>query len=403
VKILFLAPQPFYEERGTPIAVDMMLRGLSERGEKVDVLTYPLGKDIDYPGIKVFRTRGLPFIKQVPPGFSWSKVILDIFMLFQVFPLVLRGRYQYVHAVEESVFIALLIKIIFKIPYLYDMDSSLAQQMVEKNPRLIAPFSSILNFFERLAIRHAKAVVPVCDALYRDIARFQPGKVVILRDVSLLGPPEKTVSEDLRSELGIRGPMMMYVGNLESYQGIDLLLESFALTLKRSPDTSLIVIGGKQADIEKYQDAAQQLGIAAQVHFLGPKPVKTLSSYLSQADVLVSPRIKGNNTPMKIYSYLDSGRALVATNLPTHTQVLTPRVALLAEPTPQVFSAGVLRLLEDRSLRQYLGRNGKKLVREKHTLEVFKNSLNLLYDWLDAEEKEANQQGDLELQAQRKR
>ena len=43
---------------------------------------------------------------------------------------------------------------------------------------------------------------------------------------------------------------------------------------------------------------------------------------LLAADVLVSPRLKGLNTPMKIYSYLDSGSAVLATRLRTHTQVL---------------------------------------------------------------------------------
>jgi glycosyltransferase involved in cell wall biosynthesis len=385
MKILFLAPQPFYEDRGTPIAVDMVLRGLSERGEKVDVLTYHIGKNVQYPGIRIQRIPNLIFIKQVPPGFSWRKVLCDVFMLFKVFPIMLRTRYQYIHAVEESVFIALLLKVIFNIPYVYDMDSSLAQQMAEKYPKLLTPVIFVLNYFEGLAIRHAKAVVPVCDALSRDIAKFQPDKVVILRDVSLLEPPQENGVDNLRSLLNIQGPMMMYVGNLEIYQGIDLLLESFALTLKRSPIASLVIIGGKPADIEKYKSTALRLQIAKNVHFLGPKPVKSLSSYLAQADVLVSPRIKGNNTPMKIYSYLDSGRALVATDLPTHTQVLNNQVAVLAEPMPQVFSAGVLSLIDDRNLRQKLGQNGKKLVTEKHTPEVFKTSLNMLYDWLGAE------------------
>jgi glycosyltransferase involved in cell wall biosynthesis len=383
--ILVLAPQPFYQDRGTPIAVDLMLRGLSERGERVDVLTYHLGKDIDYRGVEIHRIKKIDFIKQVPPGFSVGKLFCDVFLLIQSLRMVSKKRYEYIHAVEEAVFIALLIKFLFRIPYIYDMDSSLAQQMIERYPRLFTPVSSILNFFEGAAIRYAKAVVPVCDALSRDVARYQPGKVVILRDVSLLQPNQPIEVEDLRTIHGIKGALMMYVGNLEPYQGIDLLLESFALALKKSPNSNLVVIGGKDADIEKYRRLAEEMGIQERVHFLGPKPVNKLSAYLAQADVLVSPRIKGNNTPMKIYSYLDSGKALVATKLPTHTQVLTNQVAVLAEPVPRVFSKGVLKLLEDRNLRITLGNNGKQLVQERHNLNVFQESLNMLYDWLGAE------------------
>ena len=57
-------------------------------------------------------------------------------MLIEAIRLASKKKYNLVHAVEESVFMALLLKLLFQIPYLYDMDSSLAQQMVEKYPFL---------------------------------------------------------------------------------------------------------------------------------------------------------------------------------------------------------------------------------------------------------------------------
>ena len=53
-------------------------------------------------------------------------------MAFKCLSAVRANRYDVIHAVEESAFIALVIKKVFGIPYLYDMDSSLAQQMIEK-------------------------------------------------------------------------------------------------------------------------------------------------------------------------------------------------------------------------------------------------------------------------------
>jgi len=79
------------------------------------------------------------------------------------------------------VFIALVLKWLFKIPYVYDMDSSLAQQLVEKHPSL-SPFTRLFNFFEGLAVRNAKAVVPVCAALAESIEKYHPEKIVILWD-----------------------------------------------------------------------------------------------------------------------------------------------------------------------------------------------------------------------------
>lgn len=177
--------------------------------------------------------------------------------------------------------------------------------------------------------------------------------------------------------------MLMYVGNLEPYQGIDLLLESFALTLKQTEKADLVIIGGQVSDIRRYQKKAHHLGIQRKVHFCGPRPLERLGEYLSEADILVSPRITGNNTPMKLYSYLHSGTAILATDLITHTQLLDRRVAMLAESSPKAFSEAMLWLIEDERLRRTLGELGKKLVEEQYSYQVFRDTLTGLFDWLE--------------------
>lgn len=193
------------------------------------------------------------------------------------------------------------------------------------------------------------------------------------------------MASDLKTELQIDHLLVMYVGNLETYQGVDLLLDSFALALQKTTQASLVVVGGEPVDVQKYQRKAKQLDIHSRIHFLGQKPVKDLGLYLSQADILVSPRIKGKNTPMKLYSYLDSGKPLVATNLLTHTQLLDQGLAVLTEPTPEEFSQGLLQLIEDESLRLKLGAAGKQFVEQEHTYTAFREKLTELYDWLQGE------------------
>ena len=186
----------------------------------------------------------------------------------------------------------------------------------------------------------------------------------------------------LRSTYEITGPLLMYVGNLERYQGIDLLLNSFKLVVAHTAEARLVIIGGASEHIKYYRQRSRQLGIEAQVHFTGKRPVEDLAHYLSQADILVSPRIQGNNTPMKLYSYLDSGKVLLATDLPTHTQVLNPQVAWLAAPEPQEFSQGMLQLIQNQALREQLGVEAQALIAKQHTFEAFSDKLTGLYDWL---------------------
>ena len=189
MNILLLAPQPFYQDRGTPIAVSLVLKVLSERGDNVDMITYHEGKELQFDHVTVHRIRNIPLIHDLRPGFSWKKLVCDFLVFTKAMHFAYTKRYQLIHAVEESVFMALVLKWLFKIPYIYDMDSSLSQQMVERYP-LLSYFTSLLDFFEKVAVKNAKAVVPVCDALARLIEKHHPGKVVILQDVSLL--PDQT-------------------------------------------------------------------------------------------------------------------------------------------------------------------------------------------------------------------
>lgn len=383
MKVLFLAPQPFYQERGTPIAIERLLKALSQHGEQVDVLTYHEGADVDYPGVKLHRTTRALFIHNIRPGFSWKKLLTNVFLLIRAFRFVTRDRYQLVHAVEEAVFIALALKLIFKVPYVYDMDSSLSEQMIESRP-FLKPLAPLLRWAEGQAIRHAKAVVPVCEALADLALSHRPEKVALLPDISLLEPSDDAV-EDIRAELGIRQTLLMYVGNLERYQGIDLLLESFALARSDEAAADLVVIGGDAENIAKYRQQCEEYGIAERVHFVGPRPIERLAAYLEQADILVSPRVKGNNTPMKIYSYLDSGKAVLATKLSTHTQLLTDEVSVLAEPRPAPFAAAMVDLIADPALRQRLGAAGKELIARDYTVAAFEERVYQIYDWLAAE------------------
>ena len=189
----------------------------------------------------------------------------------------------------------------------------------------------------------------------------------------------------MRTELGISGLLLLYVGNLEAYQGIDLLLQSFALVLKKDRRGDLVIIGGDSREIIRYRMKARHLGIDRKVHFLGAKPVELLSSFLAEADILVSARIRGNNTPMKIYPYLLSGKPVLATNLPTHTQILDSKVAMLAEPSPQRFSEAILRLMQEEDTRKLLGIAGKRLAEEKFSYTTFRAKLNAFLDSLEVE------------------
>lgn len=379
MKVLMLAPHSFHIDRGTPIAVDLVLRALSERGAEVDLVTYHVGADRAYPNVRVHRIPPPWGIDYVPPGISVRKLICDVFLLRQAWRLARQTDYDVVHAGEEAVFIGLLLKKRYGIPYVYDMDSSIAQQTVEKL-WLLRPFSRILDWCEGRAIRHSIATAPVCNAL-ADLARDRGAPFVeTLHDISQLQERDFEPGADLRNRLRISGQIIMYVGNLEPYQGIDLLLDSTALAARERDDFAVVVAGGEPKAIASYRRKAAALGIEGRTHFIGPWPVDRIGALISEADILAAPRIRGINTPMKVFPYLHSGKPVLATDLITHNQILDDSVALLAPPDAEGFSRALVRLVADAELRARLGAAGRAFVEKGHTYEAYRRRFNRLYD-----------------------
>ena len=389
MNILFLAPHPFFQNRGTPMDVLLVLRVLEERRNiQVDLLTYNEGTNVSLQNLRIIRIKNFKFTERVRPGFSFKKLVCDIIMFFKAWSLARQNNYDLVHAGEEAVFIALFFKVIYNIPYVYDLDSSIAQQLVEQIPflRIAAP---IFKWMESHAIRHSLVNLPVCDALAELCKENSSKKTVTLYDISQLRNPDAPKTGKLREELGIGGKILLYCGNLEKYQGIDLLLESFQLACEKDHDLNLVIVGGVDESIQNYRVKARRLRIETRTHFLGPKSFNELDEYLAEADILVSPRIRGVNTPMKIFPYLHSGNPVLVTDLRTHNQLLTPKEAYLAPANPVGFSRGILDLLQNEELRKKLGENGRAFVERNHTYPDHQRRLHGVYDWIEARIKPA--------------
>ncbi len=374
MKILFIAPQPFFSERGTPIAVRALVEAMSRQGWTVDILTFHEGVDVECRNVRIIRIPRLSWVANIPPGFSFKKLVCDTLLLFKALKLAGSGEYRYVHAVEESVFMAELIKNIYGIPYVYDMDSSMPEQIVEKR-RSLSFLLPVLRWFEEKAIRRASAVLPVCDALAVVAERNKGRNIMILRDPPAFSIKGMVDSAVKKQQLGLAGTCFMYIGNLEKYQGVDLLLNSLAIAVRKCANISLAVVGGTVPDIEKYRNMCSALGITNMVHFMGPKPVKEVGDIVAAADVLVSPRITGVNTPMKIYAYLNSGRPILATDIESHTQVLSAEIAVLEPAVPERFAEGMCRLASDPVLRNKLAEKAAKVAMEKYSDRAFEKTV----------------------------
>jgi len=386
MNILLLAPQPFYQNRGTPIAVDLLVQSLCRAGHQVDLVVFNEGDDKHYENLTLIRVGMRLAFSNISPGFSLKKIVLDAAMLVKVIRLLRHQKYDVIHAVEESAFIAWLVTRFSKTPFIYDMDSSLATQLTDKLPSLNM-FKGLFRWLEAIPIKKSLMVIPVCDALAVLSHQHRNAGVHLLKDVSLLDKtPSAHLPEPLQSQLTqfpelFNEPkrILLYVGNLESYQGIDLMLESHALAAAQHPDIALVVVGGSEKDIQFYREKANELGAGANTVFLGPKPIALLHALCQQSHLLLSPRIKGENTPMKLYSYLDSGVPVLATDLPTHTEVINPSIGYVAEPEPAPFASAICSIFEHYDQAKHKAAAACDFISIHHSKAAFERRVNDIY------------------------
>lgn len=378
MNILLLAPQPFFVSRGTPIAVRAVAAALAAMDHRVELLAYHTGEHVSMPGVHVRRIPPPPGVRRVPIGPSWQKAVCDVSMYRAAVRLAASGRFDLVHAVEEAAFIAMALRRRFGLPFVYDMDSLMSEQIREKS-RLLLPAAFAFRVMERAAIRRAAGVLAVCPALLDEARRIHPAA-----DAALLpDTPLNSGDDDPDPEIAsVEGLKLLYVGNLEPYQGVGLLLDAFTRISDEFPRVTLLIVGGGRDSAEDtlLRTIPAALWRTGRVRLMGPRPLERLGSILAAADILVSPRCAGRNTPMKIYSYLQSGRPILATRLPTHTQVLDDSTALLVEPGPDAMATGLRRLIETPSLRAALGEAGRRLARREYGMHAFRRRLAEFYE-----------------------
>jgi glycosyltransferase involved in cell wall biosynthesis len=256
------------------------------------------------------------------------------------------------------------------------MHSSLPQQLTNfafSRSRLLR---GLFLGVERLMIRWSRVVVVICPSLEDTVRAVDPQARVVLIENAPGSAGGEATPEDaaaVRQAAGFQSttPVIVYTGTFEAYQGLDLLFEAMALVARRRPDARLLLAGGKPEQIERARAHARAAGIGDRTVFAGERPASEVPAYLLAANVLVSPRSRGTNTPLKIYQYLRSGRPIVATRRLTHTQVLDDETAILTEPSAEGLAEGVVAALEDSQRAAGVSRAASLLAQTKYSYDAY--------------------------------
>jgi glycosyltransferase involved in cell wall biosynthesis len=379
-RVLFLSPQPFFEWRGSPIRVGFDVQALAELGFEVDLLTMPVGQNRDIPGVRVLRVPNLLGVRALPIGPSPAKAVLDLALCVQALRLTGRRRYAVVHGVEEAGAIALAAarrcgaRVVFE----KHSDPGSHRQGAIRNA-VLAAYGRV----ERHTIRRADAVICTGAGLARQArATGTRAAVHCIPDI-----PSSLVCADSAQVQALRARfcaapdevLAMYVGSFAVYQGIDLMFDAIPHVAAARKGIRFVIFGGTAGEIETRRRRLAAQGCAGAVTFAGFIAPDELPHALAAADILLSPRLSGVNTPLKLLDYLKAGAAIAAVDSPANRLILDEGTAVLTAPDAAAFAAGIVRLAGDGALRRGLGAAGRRLQETDYSYAVFKRGLAACY------------------------
>ena len=210
MKILMIAPQPFYADRGTPMNTRLMCKTLGEAGHFVDLLVFPTGRKIVLKNVRIVKIPNILRIDSIPIGPSRIKMLYDVILTMAALILCVKKRYDAVHGIEEGGFLAVILGRVFRIPSVFDMDSCISDQLrysrFIRSERLLNAVASL----ERLVLRKCTLVITVCAALTEKAASMRcTAAIAQIEDVPLFEDKESAVTNvtaaDLRAQLNLKG------------------------------------------------------------------------------------------------------------------------------------------------------------------------------------------------------
>jgi glycosyltransferase involved in cell wall biosynthesis len=361
-RVLIVAPQPFYEDRGTCITTRQVAEALACVGYRIDLLTYPVGRSIELPGTRILRTANPFAFHTVPIGFSIRKLVLDLPLTYALAARLREAPYTAIHAIEEAAFPAVLLGRRYGVPVLYDMQSSLPDQMRTHRLFRTALAQRLLRGCERWLLEEADLVIASAGLAARALRAAPGARIREWRFASQQPPVPPEAVDALRRSLGIPAGarIVVYSGTFEPYQGLGELLSAIPLVARDVPGTVFVLVGGNGAHIEALSHQAARLGLNGSLRLVQRQPREAAARFLALADVLVSTRSYGENAPLKIFDYLAAGKPIVASNVACHRSVLGEDRAIVVAHTPGDLARALTLTLQDSRLAARLSAGAQR-------------------------------------------
>ncbi|MBA7530176.1 D-inositol-3-phosphate glycosyltransferase [subsurface metagenome] len=203
-------------------------------------------------------------------------------------------------------------------------------------------------------------------------------------DTNLFHPSPDSAEIRQKWELGERDHVVVFIGTLFEFSGLDGFIRQFPEVIKQIPEAKLLIVGdGPQRP--KLEGIIAELGLQRQVTITGFQPYQTMPQYINLAAICINPFLITDATrnifPGKIVQYLACGKAVIATSLPGMIAVIAgEHQGVVYANNHGDMVAEVVSLLKSTERRQQLGYAGLNYVRQVHSCEKIAHQLETILE-----------------------
>ncbi|MGH7890193.1 MAG: glycosyltransferase, partial [Thermodesulfobacteriota bacterium] len=361
MKILMIAPTPFFSDRGCHVRIYEEAKNLESRGNKVTICTYNLGNDI--PGIDTRRIINIPWYKKFSAGPSIHKIYLDILLLLKSIQVAYQIRPDVIHAhLNEGALIGKICSWLFGIPMVFDVQGEFASEVrahkfMKDYPFFHKVIYKLSSLVEKFSYKTANALlvnsVYMSNRINRNCGIRKESIFVVPDAAGQRTSVQSSKIESLRRSLKIpeHKKIVVYLGLLTEYQGVDLLLKVIKSIAEKRTDFHFLIMG--YPDVERYIKISEDLNVSQHITFTGRISYSEIYQYLALGTIAVASKLldEGGEGNIKIYNYIAAGLPSVVFDYIVNREILGD-LGIYARPgDPISLESGITKLLDDDQLR----------------------------------------------------
>jgi glycosyltransferase involved in cell wall biosynthesis len=187
-----------------------------------------------------------------------------------------------------------------------------------------------------------------------------------------------------------RVPVLLYIGTLADWQGLDVIIKALPRILEKQPVQLCVVGRGRSRQRKLLSKQIRKLSVEQHVIVQPAVPHHEVPALIAEADICVAPlglndrNVTQGACPIKVLEYMASSRPLIASNMPIVRELVREDVdALLFSPNdPEDLARQVVVLLNDYDLSKRLADAATERVLTKFTWHVAQKKLIKVYDKL---------------------